>query len=149
MSEKNNILIEGYTAEELLHLPEQQIDAFVLCNKPVVFRIGSAEILGQFKINNDSLIVELAHIDGGGEGVLASIWSLAERYAAKKGYESIEWIVHAVHCAKPNLKLKRILESKGFKEKSIAGIGEIYHFVYEVLQTWPDQHDQEERQGTE
>jgi hypothetical protein len=79
MSKNKQITIEGYTTEELLHLPEEQIDAFLLCNEPVAFRVGSAEILGQFKVNNDSLVVELAHIDGGGEGVLPTIWSLAER----------------------------------------------------------------------
>jgi hypothetical protein len=132
MSKNQQITIEGYTDEELLDLPEEQVDAFVLCNAPVAFRVGSAEILGQFKINETCLVVELAHIDGGGEGVLPTIWSLAERYAAKKDLEMVEWIVHAVHCAKPNLKLRRILELKGFTIENMAGIGETYHYVHEV-----------------
>jgi hypothetical protein len=132
MTENRQITIEGYTAEELLDLPEGQIDAFVLCNEPVAFQVGSAEILGHFRINNDSLVVELAHIDGGGEGVLPTIWSLAERYASKKGLKTVEWIVHAVHCAKPNPKLRRILELKGFKVENIYGMGEAYHYVQAV-----------------
>lgn len=134
MSKHGQITIEGYTSEELLNLPEEQIDAFALCNAPVTFRIGSAEILGQFKINEASLTVELAHIDGGGEGVLSTIWSLAERYAAKKGLNTIEWVVHAVHCAKPNLKLRRLLELKGFTIVQMAGAGEVYHYIHVVAQ---------------
>lgn len=134
MSENKQITIEGYTADELLSLPEEQVDAFVLCNEPVAFRIGSAEILGQFKINDDSLVVELAHIDGGGEGVLPTIWSLAERYASKKQLRKVEWIVHAAHCAKPNLRLRRILELKGFKVKKTGSNGEAYHYVHDVSQ---------------
>ncbi len=132
MSENKQITIEGYTAEELLNLPEEQVDAFVLCNQPIAFRIGSAEILGQFKVNAGTLIVELAHIDGGGEGVLPTLWALAERYASKKELKRVEWIVHAVHCAKPNLKLRRVLGSKGFTIKNMAGVGEAYHYTHEI-----------------
>ncbi len=132
VSKNKQITIEGYTAEELLNLAEEQIDVFVLCNEPVAFRIGSAEILGQFKINNESLVIELAHIDGGGEGVLPTIWSLAERYASKKGLKTVEWIVHALHCAKPNRKLRRVVELKGFTIETITGVGEAFHYVQEV-----------------
>lgn len=58
--------IEGYTANEILNLPGEQLDAFVLSGRPIVFRAGTAEILGEFKIKGESLIVELAQIDGGG-----------------------------------------------------------------------------------
>ena len=70
MSSNRRTMIEGYTAEELLGLPEERIDDFVLSDCPVTFVVGSARILGEFKKRNDSLVVELAHIDGGGEGVL-------------------------------------------------------------------------------
>ena len=134
MSENKRITIEGYTAEELLNLPEEQIDPFVLCNQPVAFRVGSAEILRQFKVNNDRMIVELAHIDSGGERVLPTIWMVAERYASKKQLKTVERIVHAVHCAKANLKLRRILELKGFKVNSIAGIEDAYWYVQKASQ---------------
>jgi hypothetical protein len=42
--------IEGYTADEILNLPDEQIDALVLPGQPLVFRAGGAEILGEFKI---------------------------------------------------------------------------------------------------
>ena len=77
--------IEGYTANEILKLPGEQLDAFVLSGRPIVFRAGTAEILGEFKIKGESLIVELAQIDGGGEGVLPALTSLARQYAKKRG----------------------------------------------------------------
>jgi len=40
---------------------------------------------------------------------------------------SIEGIVHAVSCAKPNLKLRRVLERRGFVVEKIDGVGEAYH----------------------
>ncbi len=132
MSEHKQITIEGYTEDELLGLSEEQIDAFILCNSPIIFKLGSAGILGQFKIDTDTLTVELAHIDGGGEGVLPTIWSLVERYATRKRLTKVEWIVHAVDCAKPNLKLRRILKMKGFKIEQIAGRGEAYRYIHEA-----------------
>ena len=39
---------------------------------------GTAEILGEFKVKGESLIVELAQIDGGGEGVLPTLSLLAQ-----------------------------------------------------------------------
>ena len=130
--EQDGIKIEGYTADELLTLPDEQIDGFLLCNEPVAFKIGSAEILGQFRVNGDKLFIELAHIDGGGEGVLPSIWSLAERYAVKKQLRKVEWIVHAVHCAQPNLKLRRLLALKGFAVEQVPGVGDAYHLIRNV-----------------
>jgi len=75
-----------------------------LLGEPPVFRVGSAAILGSFKIACDHFVVELAQIEGGGEGVLISLVSLAKRYATFRMLSGIEWIVHAVSCAKPNLK---------------------------------------------
>ncbi len=31
------------------------------------------------------------------------------------GFATIEWVVYAVHCASPNLKLRRVLERRGFE----------------------------------
>lgn len=87
--------IEGYTAKEILNLPGEQLDVFVLSGRPIVFRAGSAQILGELNISGESLIVELAQIDGGGEGVLPALTSLARQYAKKRGLKKVEWIVHA------------------------------------------------------
>lgn len=127
-----HILIEGYSPEEILALPHEQIEAFVFTNTPLVFKAGSAEVLGEFRLLTDRLVVELAHIDGGGEGVLPTLWVLTERYAAFRGLKCVEWIVHALNCAKPNPKLRRVLEGRGFTVQDVPGIGSAYYFLHHL-----------------
>ena len=124
--------IEGYTGDDILGLPEQQLDALVLSGEPLVFRAGTAEILGEFKVKGESLIVELAQIVGGGEGVLPTLTSLAQKYAKKRGLKKVEWIVHALNCAEPNLKLRRVMERRGFVIVEVGGVGKAYYQVHEV-----------------
>ena len=100
--------------------------------EPLVFRAGSAQLLGSFKIASDHLVVELAQIEGGGEGVLISLASLAKRYAMLRKLSGVEWIIHAVTCAKPNLKLRRVLERRGFVVKNVDGVGEAY-YLFEAV----------------
>jgi hypothetical protein len=126
------IEIEGYTAEEILRLPDEQLDALVLSGEPLVFRAGTAEILGEFRIKGQSLIVELAQIDGGGEGVLPTLTSLTQRYAKQRGLKKVEWIVHALNCAEPNPKLRRVMERRGFQITDIEGVGKAYYQVHEI-----------------
>lgn len=127
-----SINIEGYSAEEILNLPDEQIDSFVFINEPIIFKIGTSEILGEFKINNQSLIVELAQIEGGGEGVLPLLFMLAKKYALKRNLEKVEWIVHALNCAKPNPKLRPLMERKGFTIENIEGIGQAYYYSQNI-----------------
>jgi hypothetical protein len=84
------INIEGYSPDEILGLPDEQVDALVLSGEPLVFRAETAEILGEFKVKGESLRVELAQIDGGGEGVLPTLSSLAHRYAKQRGLKRVE-----------------------------------------------------------
>ena len=126
MAERREILIEGYSADELLRVLEGENEALVFSGEPLVFRLGSANVLGQFAISDGTLVLELAHIDGGGEGILPALSVLSERYARKKGLRAIEWLVYAVHCAQPNLKLRRVLERKGFTLRTPPGKGECY-----------------------
>ncbi len=121
-----NILLEGYTADEILALPDQMLDGLVLSGETLVFNVGSAEILGKFRVADDTLVLELGHVDGGGEGALPAISALAHRYAMREKLCWLEWQVHAVHCARPNLKLRRVLERRGFVVRDIAGIGGCY-----------------------
>jgi hypothetical protein len=123
------VLIEGLRVEEILDFPKETIEQLIFIGQPIVFRAGSAVILGCFKIQPDRLVIELAQIEGGGEGVLPSLASLARRYAKLHGLSEVEWIVHAVSCTKPNLKLRRVLERRGFVVKQLPGVGEAYHFV--------------------
>lgn len=132
MLETKKILIEGYAPEEILSLPEEQIEAFVFAGKPLVFKAGSAEILGEFRLQSDRLTVELAQIEGGGEGVLPMLAALAERYALRRGLNYVEWVVHAIDCAKPNPKLRRVLEKRGFAIQNIPGFGTAYYKLHHV-----------------
>lgn len=122
----SSLLIEGYTSDEILALSNAELDGIVLRDEPLVFRAGSANMLGKFRVAERALVMELAHIDGGGEGALPALASLARRYAEREGLDAIEWRVHAVHCGKPNLKLRRVLERRGFQVRNVAGVGECY-----------------------
>jgi len=120
------IRIEGMSADELLAMPTDAWTAIVLTGKPIAFRAGTAEVLGRFEVRGDCLVVELAHIDGGGEGVLPTISVIADRFARREKLREIEWRVHAVNCARPNLKLRRVLERRGFTIRMVPGVGECY-----------------------
>ena len=73
--------------------------------------------------------MELAHVDGGGEGALPALAALAHRYAIREKLNRIDWRVHAVHCARPNLKLRRVLERRGFAVVKVQDVGECYQLV--------------------
>jgi len=53
--------IEGYTSDELLALPAAELDAFVFSGRPVVVRVGSAEVLVECHRQDATLVVDLAH----------------------------------------------------------------------------------------
>lgn len=126
------VLFEGLSEQEILALSHEHIEKLILLGEPLVFRAGSAEILGSFKITSDRLVVELAQIEGGGEGVLVSLASLAKRCVTLRKLSGVEWIIHAVTCAQPNLKLRRVLERRGFVVKNVDGVGEAYYLSEEV-----------------
>jgi hypothetical protein len=134
MTETKKILIEGYAPEEILSLPDEQIEAFVFAGTPLIFKAGSAEILGEFRLREDRLTVELAQIEGGGEGVLPTLAALAERFAQRRGLDQVEWIVHAVNCANPNPKLRRVLEKRGFVIENVPGFGAAYYKLRQIQQ---------------
>jgi hypothetical protein len=123
------IFFEGFSAEEILALPAGQIDALILNGEPHVLRIGSATVRGEFRRSSGRLVIELAQIEGGGEGILTALSALALRYAKQQKIEAVEWIVHAVHCAHPNLKLRRMLERRGFTIRSLPDTGEAYYLL--------------------
>ena len=126
------VLFEGLREEEILNLPRETVEQLILPGEPIVFRVGSALILGSFKFDSNILIIELAQIEGGGEGVLMALTCLAKRYAKLRNLSAIEWLVHAVSCAEPNLKLRRVLERRGFIVRQVAGVSEAYHLVEPV-----------------
>jgi hypothetical protein len=126
------LLIEGFTPEEINNLPDEQIESLVITGEPIVFQAGSARVLGEFRLSENRLTVELAQIEGGGEGVLLTLWLLVEQYVTRRGLEEMEWIVHAVDCAEPNLKLRRVLQRRGFVVQDVPGIGTAYYYRQRV-----------------
>ncbi|GAB5536127.1 MAG: hypothetical protein Rubg2KO_23760 [Rubricoccaceae bacterium] len=132
-----SLTIEGYSPDEILSLPDELADAIVFTGEPFVFHAGSAEVLGEFRIAPDRLVIELAQIDGGGEGVLLTLWMLARRYAARKALARVEWIVHAVTCVDPNLKLRRMLDRRGFEVREVADSGQAYWLMDELANGSP------------
>ncbi len=126
---RREILFEGLTEEEILGLPRATVEQLVLVGEPLVFRVGSAILLGSFQIQANRLVIELAQIEGGGEGVLTSLASLARRYSILHKLSAVEWVVHAVTCGKPNLKLRQVLEHRSFEIKEIEGVGRAYYFL--------------------
>ena len=129
------ITFNGLTSDEILALPDEVLERSVLSGEELVFEAGSAEVLGRFWISKRSLVLELGHIDGGGEGVLPTIAALAQRFATRRRLETIDWRVHAVNCPKPNLKLRRLLERRGFRITDVAGTGVCYHKLQAVGQS--------------
>jgi hypothetical protein len=132
--ERRQVTLNGLTPEEVLALPDDALDALILCGEPLVFRVGTADVLGRFWVEGESLVLELGHIDGGGEGVLPTIAALAERYARGRGLSALDWRVHALNCARPNPKLRRVLERRGFAVADLPPGGPCYHRIQPVRQ---------------
>lgn len=112
---QSQIKIEGLTQDEILGLSEDHLNALLFTGNPIVLRAGTAEVLGSFTYSRDKLSIELAQVDGGGEGILILLTVLAKKIARRRQCKKIGWVVHAVDCADPNLKLRRVLERRGFK----------------------------------
>ena len=126
------VRIEGLTADEVLALPPDDLDELIFVGRPVVVHVGTAEILAECHRRGPALVVDLAHIDGGGEGALPTVVTFVTRFAVARGFARIEWLVRATNCAEPNLKLRRVLIRKGFEKRSLPEFGECYYKVTEV-----------------
>ncbi|MES2734043.1 MAG: hypothetical protein V4714_20005 [Bacteroidota bacterium] len=129
---KKSILIEGYTTDEILQMLEEEIDTLAFIGKPIIFKSGSAEILGKLHLEPDYLIFELAQINGKEEVVLPSLWTLIDRFARLHHLKRVDWIVHAIHCFNPNFKLCFLLEKKGFTVQTIPDFGEVYYYKHTI-----------------
>lgn len=127
------VKIEGLTVDEILSTPDGELDALVFTAAPLIFRAGSAEVLGQFAIRQSRLVAELAHIDGGGEGALPTITKILKAVAKRRDLGEIEWLVYATNCARPNPNLLRVLQRRGFKVESVPAVGECYRLLERLL----------------
>lgn len=110
----SSLTLEGYSSDEILGLVSGELRATIFSGDPIVFGVGSAQVLGSFQMADNRIIAELAHIDGGGEGVLAFLSGLIKRFAAENSISTVEWMVHALTCAAPNARLRQALAHRGF-----------------------------------
>lgn len=127
------VTIDGFHPDELLALPGDELDALVVCGRPLVFRIGTAEVLARFWVEDGILVLELGHIDGGGEGVLPTLARVAERYARGRGLVALDWRAHALNCARPNPKLRRVLGRRGFRVADVPGTGPCLRLAQPII----------------
>ncbi len=118
--------IEGLSLKDLKSLPKEEVDSLLAFGRPITFRIGTANVLAEFNRLGDTLEVNLAHIDGGGEGVLVVLWKAVEAYAAERQHSAIQWNVHALTCARPNPRLQHFLRIRGFAETHHPTHGRIF-----------------------
>ena len=108
--------IEGVSLDALKALSSEEMDALLAFGRPVTFRMGTATILAEFNRQDRDLAINLAHIDGGGEGVLVLLWKIIVSYAREHNCLAIHWNVHALTCANPNPRLQHFLRARGFAE---------------------------------
>ena len=64
--------------------------------------------------------------------MLPTLTSLAHRYAKRRGLKKVECVVHALNCAEPNMKLRRVMERRGFRIKDVEDVGQAYYLTYEI-----------------
>jgi hypothetical protein len=127
--------IEGVSLKALKAFPREDQDALLAFGRPIAFRMGSATILAEFNRQGDVLYVNLAHIDGGGEGVLVRLWTLIRTYARDRNFAAIRWNVHAATCADPNPRLQRFLAERGFAEVDDPIHGRIFQLDQNIAGT--------------
>ena len=120
------MLIEGYRPEDLPDALGEELQDEILAGRPIVARVGSAEVLMSLHLEAATLRVELAHVDGGGEGALPALFSIIVRFARAREADAIEWFVFATNCARPNPRLRPILERRGFAVRDMEGRGACY-----------------------
>src|SRR5262245_18399153 len=95
--------------------------------RPMVARVGRAEILIWLALNGGLFRAGVDHVDGGGEGVLATLISVILRLARRHAAAEIEWLVFATNCARPNPKLLPLLERRGFTVREVPDRGFCYY----------------------
>jgi hypothetical protein len=123
---RKELLIEGFRPSDLPDALGAEVEAEVLNGRPLVARVGTAEILISLSMDGGLFRAELAHVDGGGEGVLPTLISVIMRLARRRAAQEIEWLVFATNCARPNPRLRPLLERRGFVIREVADRGFCY-----------------------
>ena len=122
--QKRDLLIDGIKPNELVNLDD--LEAYTLAGRPIVFSVGEAEILAEFSKSEKVLSVEIAVVEQGGEGVLPVLIDTIEKAASMRDFSAIEWSVLARNCSTPNPKLMRVLEKIGFEVRQFDSGPEYY-----------------------
>lgn len=73
---QREVLFEGLREEAILELPKETVEQLILLGEPIVFRVGSAMLLGSFSVNCNRLVVELAR----SRAAVKVCWSLWLRW---------------------------------------------------------------------
>ena len=120
------LFIEGYRADDLPEALGPELEADVLSGRALVARVGTAQILMALRTADRTLTAEIAHVDGGGEGVLPALMSVVIRLAKRHQISAIDWRVFAATCANPNPRLQPILKRCGFVVRDFSGTGKCY-----------------------
>jgi hypothetical protein len=118
--------IDGLSLREWRGLSREEQDELVPLDRPLVFHIGSATVLAEFTERAGGLVVNLAQIDGGGEGVLLRLWKLIVASARDRDRTFVQWNVFAATCADPNPRLLAFLHANAFDEVDDAEHGRIF-----------------------
>jgi hypothetical protein len=87
---RKQLLIEGYRPDELPEGLDPGLEAEIVNGRPLVARIGTAEVLISLALEGHLLRAELAHVDGGGEGVLPTLIPIILRFARRRGATEID-----------------------------------------------------------
>lgn len=110
------ILIAGLTQDQLLaQLEDPDFEEMVFIEEPIIFQIGSSNILAQLTKSDNEMSIEISHIEGGGEGVLLTLNTTIKRYCKQRGIEYVSWYIFATDCVNPNPKLGKVLLLRGYE----------------------------------
>ena len=94
------------------------LEGYAIAGRPIVFSVGSANVLAEFSVNEKLLKVEIAVVEKGGEGVIPLLVDVIEQAALLHRFTAIEWVVLARNCSPPNPKLMKVLERIGFEVRA-------------------------------
>jgi hypothetical protein len=137
------VLLEGFSVEELLKLPDPDFAKLNFHNQPLAFKAGNNTIIAQFILTPDALALEVNHLDRGSEGSLSVIASLAARYALREKRAFIDWRLPLLNCVNVNPKLRLVLERREFKIRNTSNPATGAFFFKRVPQSqpWPASTD--------
>lgn len=126
------ISIEGFRPEEIVALPDDQIHEYVFQGDHVVFVVGTVEIHGEFRRQDDRLVALLTQISHAGEDIIPSVAALLSRYARLRQIPRIDWEIHTNTNAERDGNLEQALAERGFRVEIDSVGGKIYRMTQEV-----------------